>query len=85
MMEFQPNITAEDLHKIKVPVLVMSCDRDVIREEHTFFIYKNIQNANLSIFPGEVHGVTRKNPELFNSTVEKFLTEPFKSNSIRFE
>ena len=42
MMEFQPNITAEDLHKIKVPVLVMSCDRDVIREEHTFFIYKNI-------------------------------------------
>lgn len=84
MMEHQPNITAEDLHKITVPVLVMSCDRDVIKEEHTFFIYKNIKNSNLSIFPGEVHGVTRKNPELFNSTVIKFLKEPFKNNSYRF-
>jgi pimeloyl-ACP methyl ester carboxylesterase len=84
MMEFQPHITAENLQTIKVPVLVMSCDRDVIKEEHTFFIYKNIPNANLSIFPGEVHAVTRKNPELFNATVDKFLSQPFKDNSIRF-
>ena len=85
MMEFQPHITAEDLHKINVPVLVMSCDRDVIKEEHTFFIYKNIPKANLSIFPGEVHAVTRKNPELFNSTVIKFLKEDFKNTETRFK
>jgi pimeloyl-ACP methyl ester carboxylesterase len=85
MMEFQPHISAEDLHKIQVPVLVMSCDRDVIKEEHTFFIYKNIPNSNLSIFPGEVHAVTRKNPELFNSTVIKFLKEDFKNTEIRFK
>lgn len=85
MMENQPHISAEDLHKIKVPVLVMSCDRDVIKEEHTFFIYKNIPKANLSIFPGEVHAVTRKNPELFNTTVLKFLKERFKNNAVRFQ
>lgn len=85
MMETQPHISAEDLHKIKAPVLVMSCDRDVIKEEHTFFIYKNIPNANLSIFPGEVHGVTRKNPELFNNTVIKFLKESFRDNLYRFK
>ena len=85
MMEFQPHITAEDLHKIKVPVLVMSCDRDLIREEHTFFIYKNIPLADLSIFPGETHFVTRQNPELFNTTVDRFLSQPFKDNATRFK
>jgi len=84
MMEFQPHITAEDLHKIKVPVLVMSCDRDLIREEHTFFIYKNIPLADLSIFPGETHFVTRQNPELFNTTVDRFLSQPFKDNATRY-
>jgi len=85
MMEFQPHITAEDLHKIKVPVLVMSCDRDLIREEHTFFIYKNIPLADLSIFPGETHFVTRQNPELFNTTVDGFLSRPFKDSASRYK
>ena len=85
MMEFQPTILAADLHKIKVPVLVMSCDRDVIKEDHTLYIYKNIPNSNLSIFPGEVHGVTRLNSDLFNTTVFHYLITPFQDNSIRFK
>lgn len=85
MMEFQPHITAEDLHKINVPVLVMSCDRDVIKEEHTFFIYKNIPSANLCILPIETHSVARKNPDLFNAMVDKFLSQPFKGNAERFK
>ena len=85
MMEFQPNISISDLKKIKVPVLIMSCDRDVIKEEHTLLIYQSILNCNLSIFPGEVHGVTRGNPELFNSTVLRYLERPFVDDSIRYE
>lgn len=85
MMEFQPHITASDLHKIKVPVLVMSCDRDLIKEEHTFFIYKNIPLANLAILSGESHHVAKQNPALFNATVDKFLDEPFKGNAYRFK
>jgi pimeloyl-ACP methyl ester carboxylesterase len=84
MMEFQPHISADDLHKIKVPVLVMSCDRDLIKEEHTFFIYKNIPLANLAILSGETHHVAKQNPELFNATVDKFLAQPFKDYSFRF-
>jgi pimeloyl-ACP methyl ester carboxylesterase len=83
--EFQPHITAADLQKIKVPVLVMSTDRDVIREEHTLFIYRNIPNANLCILPNEKHGVSRLNPDLFNSTVDKYLSLPYKGNEMRFE
>ncbi|WP_317897077.1 alpha/beta fold hydrolase [Aurantibacillus circumpalustris] len=84
MMEFQPHITSADLHKIKIPVLVMSTDRDLIKEEHTFFIYKNIPFANLCILSGEKHGVAKLNPDLFNKTVDTYLSQPFKANAFRF-
>ena len=83
LMEFQPSISADDLKKIECPVLVMSCDRDVIREEHTLFIYQNIRKSNLCIFPGETHWVTKTNPDLFNSTVAKFFSAPFTGDEIR--
>jgi pimeloyl-ACP methyl ester carboxylesterase len=73
LMEFQPHISDNDLKKIKSPVLILSCDRDLIKEEHTLFIYRNIPKANLCIFPGETHWITRENPSLFNSTVRSFF------------
>jgi len=83
LMEFQPHISANDLHKIKCPVLILSCDRDLIPEEHTLFIYRNIPKANLCIFPGENHFVTKNNPNLFNSAVAKYFSEPFKGEELR--
>jgi pimeloyl-ACP methyl ester carboxylesterase len=83
LMEFQPNITKEDLGKIKAPVLVLSCDRDLIKEEHTLFIYRNIPKSNLCIFPGETHWITNTNPDLFNNTVAKFLKTEYKGEEIR--
>lgn len=83
MMDSQPQLTADDLKKIQAPVLVMSADRDIILEEHTLFIYRNIPNSNLCIFPGETHWMTANNPDLFNSTVARFLSEPFKGEEIR--
>jgi pimeloyl-ACP methyl ester carboxylesterase len=84
MMEFQPHITAKDLQKINIPVLVMSTDRDLIKEEHTFFIYKNIPKANLCIAPNEEHQIAKLNPDLFNSIVDKYLSESFKGNEFRY-
>lgn len=83
LMEFQPHISADDLGKIKCPVLILSCDRDLIKEEHTLFIYRNIPKSNLCIFPGETHWITSTNPNLFNSTVAKFFSEPYKGEEIR--
>jgi pimeloyl-ACP methyl ester carboxylesterase len=83
LMEFQPHISANDLHKIKCPVLIISTDRDIIREEHTLFIYRNISKANLCIFTGENHYVTKNNPDLFNSTVARYFDEPFKGEKLR--
>lgn len=84
MMEFQPHITAKDLQKINVPILVMSTDRDLIKEEHTFFIYKNIPKANLCILPNEKHGIAKLNPDLFNAMVDKYLSESYKGNEYRY-
>jgi pimeloyl-ACP methyl ester carboxylesterase len=83
MMETQPNITIQDLHRIQAPVLVMSTDRDLIPEEHTLLIYRNIPKANLCILPGETHWITSTNPELFNTTVAKYISEPFRGEEAR--
>ena len=83
LMEFQPNITKEDLSHIKAPVLVLSCDRDLIMEEHTLFIYRNIPKSNLCIFPGETHWITDTNPVLFNTTVDKFINTEYRGEEIR--
>ena len=84
MDEFQPHINASDLARIKVPVLVMSCDRDVIQLSHTLWIYKNIRLANLCILPGETHQVARTNPALFNELADGFLSRPFRGDDTRF-
>lgn len=83
LMETQPYITGKDLKKIEAPVLVLSSDRDLIQEHHTLFIYRNIPKANLCIFPGETHWMTTTNPDLFNSTVAKYFSEPYRGEEIR--
>lgn len=85
MMEFQPNITAEQLQKINIPVLVLSGDRDVIKEEHTLFIYKNIPKANLCILPNERHGLPKNNPDLFNTMIDSYFETRFNDYSYRFK
>jgi pimeloyl-ACP methyl ester carboxylesterase len=83
LMEFQPHITVKDLHKITCPVLVLSTDRDIIREEHTLLIYRSIPRGNLCIFTGENHYVTKNNPVLFNTTVARYFDEPFRGDELR--
>lgn len=59
MMFYEPNITAEELGKIKTPTVVLAGERDLIKPEHTQFIYDSIaktnSNATLYIIPGEGH------------------------------
>ncbi|MCW3120987.1 MAG: Arylesterase [Flavipsychrobacter sp.] len=85
LMEFQPHISLAELHKIKIPVLILSCDRDLIKEEHSLMIYKNIPQANLCILANENHFIRAQNPQLFNTTVDNFLSQPFKDYSFRFK
>jgi pimeloyl-ACP methyl ester carboxylesterase len=77
LLDEQPNIPLEDLHKITAPVLVLAGDKDVIKEEHTVLIYQNIPKAQLCIFPAATHMIPVVNPIKFNTTVYEFFSKPF--------
>lgn len=77
LIAYQPDITEQDLHKIKCPVLIMSGDRDAIKLEHSIKIFNNIPNSNLFVMPGATHYGTVEKPELFNLVLLDFLTRPF--------
>lgn len=78
LMLDQPQIDPKALGKITAPTLVLAGDQDLIKLEHTVEIYNAIPNANLAILPNSTHAVPLDDPELFNATVERFLTTPFK-------
>jgi pimeloyl-ACP methyl ester carboxylesterase len=77
MMLAEPNIDPKALQKIAAPTLVMAGDHDVITDEHTVEIFRNLRNGQLAILPDSTHAVPYDNPVLFNATVERFLRTPF--------
>lgn len=81
LLDKEPHISKADLEKIKIPVLLMSGDRDAIRLEHTLAIYYAIPNSNLFIMPGATHFGSYEKPELFNQVLMDFFNKPFSKRS----
>jgi pimeloyl-ACP methyl ester carboxylesterase len=77
MMLDEPNIELSALEAIKAPTLILAGDHDVIVDEHTVAIFQHIPNSQLAIFPNSTHMVAFDDPQLFNSTVERFFRTPF--------
>jgi pimeloyl-ACP methyl ester carboxylesterase len=74
----QPHIPLSDLHKIKCPSLIIGGDHDVIKEEHTMLIYKNIPKAYLWILPASGHSTPLMYKDDFNRVIERFFSTPYK-------
>ena len=74
LMVNDPNIAPAELRKIKAPTLVIAGTHDMIKESHTREIYAGIENSELAIIEGD-HFIAAKNPQAFNSTVERFLED----------
>jgi len=77
LLEYQPHIATADLARIQAPTLVMAGDRDVIRNAHTLLIFDSLPKAQLEIFHGATHIISRQDPERFNRTVLEFFGKPF--------
>lgn len=77
MMLKEPNIDPTQLERIMAPTLVLAGDHDMIRTEHIVEIFSHLRNAQLAIFPNSTHMVPFDDPELFNTTIEGFLSVPF--------
>jgi pimeloyl-ACP methyl ester carboxylesterase len=69
----QPHIPLSDLRNISCPVLVIGGDHDVIREEHTMEIYKNIPNSYLWILPNSGHSTPVVYMNEFNTKTDPLL------------
>jgi pimeloyl-ACP methyl ester carboxylesterase len=74
----QPHIPLTDLQKISCPSLIIGGDHDVIKEEHTMLIYKNIPKAYLWILPGSGHSTPVFFKDDFNKVVDRFFSTSFK-------
>jgi pimeloyl-ACP methyl ester carboxylesterase len=77
MMQDEPHIAPEALEAIKTPTLILAGDHDLIRDEHTLEIYHHLPNSQLCIFPNATHMIPIDDPELFNTTVDRFFRTPF--------
>lgn len=73
MLLTEPHIKALDLKHIKVPVLVMAGEKDMILEKHTKFIAANIPKSQLFIFKGASHYVPVEMVTEFNTKLLSFL------------
>jgi len=51
MMIDEPDLLDKDLHKIKIPTLVLAGEYDVIRRNHTMKIHRQIKHSKVQIFP----------------------------------
>jgi pimeloyl-ACP methyl ester carboxylesterase len=70
----QPDITADELQKINIPVLVLAGSKDAIREEHTRELAIAIPGSTLNILDGEGHGsYIVHSPKLYG-IIRPFLT-----------
>ncbi|MBN8576592.1 MAG: alpha/beta hydrolase [Cytophagales bacterium] len=78
LLLYNPNYDFKDLNKIMCPTLIMQADRDVIKQEHSFQIYRSIKKANLSIMPGLNHSLVTRDPVFVNTTIDRFISNPFR-------
>lgn len=73
LMVTQPRIDPLSLRGLRMPVLVVAGEKDMIKEAHTRAIAAPIPGSKLVFLPGD-HFVARRNPEAFNSLVLNFLS-----------
>lgn len=69
----QPNLTLDDLNKIKCPTLIMAGDHDFIKLRHINYIYENLPDGYLSIIPAGTHYCIKEKYQVVNSTILDFL------------
>ncbi len=74
----QPHIPITGLQTITCPTLVIGGDHDVIKEEHTMLIYKNIPKSYLWILPGSGHSTPVVFKDDFNKVVDRFFSNPYR-------
>lgn len=76
MQRTQPNYSAGDLARIRVPVAVAQSEFDeFIKREHAEYLARTIPGAEYIFLPGVSHFAPLQRPVLFNEAVLQFLAK----------
>ena len=73
LMVLHPNLTIEELSKISIPALVVTGEKDMVRQHHNDELCRVITGAQRLIIPNGDHFWMFSNPHLFNQCVMEFL------------
>ena len=61
--------------EMKIPIMVVSGDRDIIKLEHTIEMYRLIKKGQLCILPNTSHDVFNEKPYLINQIAIDFFSK----------
>lgn len=75
LMARDPDIDPADLGSIRVPCLVVTGERDIIRLEHTHLVVSSLANARGAVVPGGRHELPTQKPAELSALVLDFLRE----------
>lgn len=73
LMLKEPKITEKQLNKIQNKVLVIAGEKDVITEEHTKFMAKQMPNSELKIYKEATHMIPFENAGQLNQDILEFM------------
>lgn len=70
----EPHIKIKELKNIKIPVLVMAGEKDLIKQSHTELIAQSINGAVINLIPNATHYALQEEQEIFNNSVLLFYS-----------
>ena len=73
LMFTEPNIKLEDLHKIRIPTVLIAGEKDIVKEKHTRLIAKNIKDCKLEILKNEYHSTYVVHSNKLYEIIKKYL------------
>jgi len=73
LMVHQPQLTLEEIGRIRVPALVVTGEKDMVRQRQNDEIIQAITGAQRLVIPGVDHFWMFKQPELLNRIIVDFL------------
>ncbi len=62
--------------EMKIPIMIVSGDRDIIKLEHSIEMYRLIKGSQLCILPNTSHDVFSEIPDMINKTAIDFFAKP---------
>lgn len=75
LMITEPTITTDDLANIKIPVLVLAGQKDIVRKKDTLKIADSIKNSTLKILPKATHESYVFNNKQLYENIKHFIAQ----------